>query len=243
MIIDNWRKPEFYSEMTGIEKSEFAEWSQIFADFFEDMKKKGLVRVSFGELADPDQEKINKAILKILDVQNRFYALSNKLNKIRPEKKTKEFVEKNREFINERDVQYLLFSQWGWTLIQTYEFFRNVLLFFLEWKSITRANGKNVDTPDRKSLKILLGFLQVHSGNAKNIEEILEAEQKKRNAVTHGLFWLEGKTFHWIEDVKKEEIKSGGLDSIPRLAHSMSLKVQCLVWVVGQLSRIDFFRP
>lgn len=181
---------------------------------FEDLRKQGILRLT---LRDGWERTKFLNIMKTSDKLNDVY---NMLFHIFEERgRSKKFAEHNKDYgFSEDRLAYLFLSEIISTFIRTTEQFRNVFLFTLK--------SRKGFTP-RTTLGRLLRELKKMCPRSKAIVEKIDVDL--RNALAHGMFWMEGIVLNYYEDMRMKEQKSIRIDYLWGKVREHSKFAQCLI--------------
>jgi len=142
--------------------------------------------------------------------------------------RSKKFAEHNKSYgFTEDRLAHLFLSEIISTFLRTTELFRICFLMTLTEKQ---------DLNSRMTLGQLLRKLEEVSPKSKAITKRIDV--KLRNALAHGLFWLEGTVLNYYEDIKFERERSISIAHLWNKIHEHSKITQCLInfiadWYTG----------
>lgn len=167
---------------------------------------------------------------KILRDSDNLFEAYNMLFSIFGEKgRSKEFVEHNKKFgLYEKGFLYLFLSESISTFQRNVELFKNCFLFIFDlrrgfWAKMTLG-------------PFLEKLINVTGTNGQRIAQ--EIDVKLRNALAHGLFWMNGVELVYCEDVALKKQKRISLDKLWMKTRDQSIVSQCLIkfiadWFAG----------
>lgn len=142
--------------------------------------------------------------------------------------RSKKFAEHNKNYgFTEDCLAHLFLSEIISTFLRTTELFRNCFLM-----TLTEREGFYSRMPLGQFLKNLEKVVP----KSKVITQKIDV--KLRNALAHGLFWLEGTVLNYYEDIKFERERSISIAHLWNKIHEHSKITQCLInfiadWYTG----------
>jgi len=150
---------------------------------------------------------------KLSDVYNMLFKIFEERGR------SKKFAEYNKSYgFTEDRLAHLFLSEIISTFLRTTELFRNCFL-------ITLKARKGFSS--RMTLGQLLSQLEKVAPKSKVITKKIDVNL--RNALAHGLFWLEGVVLNYYEDIKLEKERSIRIDHLWNKVHEHSKITQCLI--------------
>jgi len=140
-------------------------------------------------------------------------------------KNSSRFVEHNEQFgFYEDGLAYLFLSESIATVLRTAELFKNSFLFVLK----TAKNRSKDAFWSNMTLGQLLGQLdKITQGKTQLFAQWIDINL--RNALTHGLFWLEGTVLVYCSDITLREQKRIIVSDLWIRARKQSVVTQCLI--------------
>lgn len=214
---------EFINELSGKEQKEALGIVSNLHQIFEDLKKQGILRLS---LRDGYERTKFVNIMKTSDKLNDVY---NMLFRIFEERgRSRKFAEHNNRFgFTEDRLAYLFLSEVLSTFLRTTEQFRNCFLFTLKSrKGFTSRMG--LGQLFKQLIKVAL--------RSKAISKKMDVDL--RNALAHGMFWMEGIMLNYYEDIRMKKKRSIRMDHLWGKVREHSRFTQCLIrfiadWYTG----------
>jgi hypothetical protein len=211
---------EFVSKLHPKDQKRALESITILEDIFGILKSRGYLRESLRE--SPERAKF----VNIMKDSNRLSASYIMLFQIlERERLSKKFTEHNKEFgFDEEGVAYLILSESIATVLRTSEMFKNCFLFALKTEGKPFSSQATLGTLFRKLEKI-----------TKNKSDYFakEFDVDLRNALAHGLFWMQDGILVYCEDITLRKPKEIPLSELWIKAKDQSITLQCLINFVG----------
>ena len=186
---------------------------------FEKLEKRGDLRAKLERTI----ERTN--FPKILrDSDNLFEAYNMLFDILGKGGRSMEFVEHNKNFgFNEKGLAYLFLSESIATFQRNAELFKNCFLFILKLRRGFRR-------------KMTLGqFLRklVDVAGTKGQRITQEIDVDLRNALAHGLFWMNRTELVYFKDVSLKKEKRIGLDELWMKTRDQSIVTQCFIKLIA----------
>jgi hypothetical protein len=200
----------------------------VLWEVFDILQKKGYLRDTLRENAERTK------FISIMKDSDRLSAAYNMLFHVFATKGlSRTFAEHNVQFgFDEDGVAYLFLSESISTVVRTSELFKNAFLYVLR---TTRKHSKDGFWSDMtlgqlsKSLDLSTNGLSLFLTDKMNIE--------LRNALAHGLFWLEGSILIYCDDITLQKQSEIAVSELWIKTRQQSLILQCLLTFIG-----DYYR-
>jgi hypothetical protein len=191
---------------------------------FNILKTKGYLR---------DTLRVNVERTKFVNIMknsNRLFAAYNMLFRVFEKKgMSRKFAEHNKPFrFYEQGLAYLFLSESIATVLRTAELFRNCFLYVLK---TTRKRSENGFWSNMTLGQLLIQLDKITEGKSYNITEKLDVEL--RNALAHGLFWMDGSVLVYCKDVTLKNPKKIIVSELWIKTAEQSKIAQCLITFVA----------
>jgi hypothetical protein len=143
--------------------------------------------------------------------------------------RSREFAKHNKAFgFDEDGIAYMFLSESIATALRTAELFKNSFLYVLKTtRSAARKKADTVFWPNMTLGELSRSLEKVTEGKSCCLMEKIDL--KLRNALTHGLFWLEGSILVYCEDITLKEQKEISVSELWIKGRAQSLTLQCLL--------------
>lgn len=168
--------------------------------------------------------------VNIMKNSNKLFAAYNMLfNVFEKRGMSKKFAEHNKPFgFDEDGVAYLFLSESIATVLRTAELFKNCFLYVLK---TTKKRSKN-GFWSKMTLGALLSQLdKVTERKSRYLTEKIDVQL--RNALAHGLFWMEGSVLVYCRDITLGKPKDIIVSEVWIKAREQSKIAQCLITFVA----------
>ena len=211
---------EFINKIDKREQKQALEVVTTLEEVFDILKKKGHLR----ETLRGDVQR--RKFLNVMKDSNKLFAAYNMLFHVFEKKgRSTKFAEHNKPFgFHEDGVAYLFLSESIATVVRSAEFFRNCFLYVLKTTKRRSVNGFWSNMTLGSLLKQLDKVTQKKS---RSLTEKIDIQL--RNALTHGLFWLEGSVLVYCSDITLRRQKEIIVPELWIKTREQSKIVQCLI--------------
>lgn len=215
---------EFISKLDIEAQKQALEVVATLDEIFTILKTKGYLR---------DTLRANVERTKFVDIMknsNKLFAAYNMLFKVFEKRgMSKKFTEHNKPFgFDEDGVAYLFLSESIATVLRTAELFKNCFLYVLK---TTKKRSKN-GFWSKMTLGDLLSQLdKVTERKSRYLTEKIDVQL--RNALAHGLFWMEGSVLVYCRDITLGKPKDIIVSKLWIKAREQSKIAQCLITFVA----------
>ena len=188
-------------------------------NIFKKLEKEGYLRARLRGTIE------RTSFLKILTDSDKLFEAYNMLFRIFEKKgRSKKFVEHNKRYgLYDKGLAYLFLSESIATFQRGVELFKNCFLFILK----PRRGFKT---------KMTLGqFLKrlIDATGTKGQRLAQEIDVDLRNALAHGLFWMNRVELVYCEDVALKKQKRIRLDNLWMKTRKQSIVTQCLIKLIA----------
>lgn len=206
-------------EVSVGERKEALETVEMLWEVFGALEKKGFLRVTLRESAE------RAKFMNIMRDFNKLTAAYNMLFHVFEKRgRSKEFAKHNKTFgFDEDGVAYMFLSESVATVLRTTELFKNSFLYVLK----TTRKKDAVFWPNMTLGELSRSLERITEGKSRRLMEKMDL--KLRNALTHGLFWLEGSILVYCEDITLKEQKEIVVSELWIKGRAQSLTLLCLL--------------
>src|SRR4030042_1026825 len=202
-----WTRPQDWDIISDEEKSLWNDLANDYEQFYRDMRKAKHINTGLSSYGSPLELKAYHNFLNILEDQDKMYNSTNILWRISSnEGGLKEFSRVNQKYFEERDLSYLVLSQFCWSITQTYETFLNIVRKTLVTDNLVNRRGAcwprsiSETPPDT-----LFDLLHNDSELANFMKDVLLKNKLLRNAISHGLIWYEAEQIFWVDNIESSD--------------------------------------
>ena len=209
---------EFISKLSPKDQKQALNIISDFHQIFEDLKRQAILKLTLRDGWDRTK------FLNIMKTSDKLNDVYNMLFQIFEERgRSKKFTEHNKDYgFTENRLAYLFLSEIMSTFLRTTELFKNCFLFTLKVRK---------GFTSRMTLGQLLRELENVSPRSKVIAKKIDVDL--RNALAHGMFWMEGIVLNYYEDIKLKKEKSIGIDHLWGKVREHSKITQCLIHFIA----------
>jgi len=164
--------------------------------------------------------------LNIMKNSNKLFAAYNMLFRVFEKRgRSREFVKHNKPFgFYEDGLAYLFLSESIATVLRTSELFRNCFLFVLK---TTKKRSKDGFWSNMTLGELLTQLDKVTQKKSCSLTQKIDVQL--RNALTHGLFWMEGSVLVYCHDITLRNPNEIIVSDLWTNAREQSKIVQCLI--------------
>jgi len=215
---------EFISKLSTKEQSQVLKVITTLDEIFNILKEKGFLRDTLRETIERTK------FINVMKDSNKLFAAYNMLFRVFERKgMSKKFVERNKTFgFYEEGLAYLLLSESIATVLRTAELLRNCFLYVLKTTKKRAENG----FWSRMTLGDFLRQLdKITQNRSRYLTEKIDVQL--RNALAHGLFWLEGSVLVYCSDITLREKEEIIVSELWIKAREQSKIVQCLITFIA----------
>jgi hypothetical protein len=229
MSLDNWimSKPKEDRHLIAKTISEIQ-------DVFKDLEQKKYLRTTLRS----EERKHFPEILRTFDGLSHAFSMLFNIpfnNETFVRGRSREFVEHNKKYgFNENGYVNLLLSESLSEFLRNAELFRCCFLFVLETDKCREEKRERCPFFKTMTLGRLLDQLEsVCESKGKKVRDMIDVNL--RNALTHGLVWLEGCHLHYSKDItfSKEARDKIRLDRLWEKASYQDKVTQCLIQTIA----------
>lgn len=219
---------DFVSKVDTNDRPTASKAIEVLWKIFEILQKKGYLRDTLRENTERTK------FISVMKDSDRLSAAYNMLfHAFATKGLSRVFAEHNAQFgFDEDGVAYLFLSESISTVVRTSELFKNAFLYVLRTAKKHSKDG----FWSRMTLGQLSESLNL-STNGLSMFLTDKMNVKLRNALAHGLFWLEGSMLVYCDDITLQKQSEIAVSELWIKTRQQSLILQCLLTFIG-----DYFQ-